>query len=86
MDGMNKLTLLKAAFLIILQGVSKTHKFKKHFRGEMTARMHHLMKELWERFSDTFAVSNTSDGLVLPVIQIRVRAKLRAKVALLTFV
>lgn len=83
---MNKFTLLRTVLLIILQGVSKTHKFKKHFWNETVARMYQLLRELGEKFSGTFVVHNTSKRLVLPVVQIRVRAKLRAKLALPAFV
>jgi len=55
-DGMNKFTLLRAAVLIIPQGILKTREFKKRFWAEMAARMHQLMRGMRGRFCDTFVL------------------------------
>jgi len=38
------------------------------------------------RFCDTFVLGNTYKGSVLPVFQVRVRAKVRAKLASMAFI
>jgi len=83
---MNKFTLLRAAVLIIPQGILKTREFKKRFWAEMAARMHQLMRGMRGRFCDTFVLYNTSNGSVLPVVQVPVRAKVRAKLAPTAFI
>jgi len=94
---MNKFTLLRAAVLIIPQGILKTREFKKRFWAEMAARMHQLMRGMRGRFCDTFVLYNTSNGsvlpvvqvpvrAVLPVVQVPVRAKVRAKLAPTAFI
>ena len=83
---MNKFTLLRAAVLIIPQGILKTGEFKKRFWAEMAARMHQLMRGMRGRFCDTFVLYNTSNGSVLPVVQVPVRAKVRAKLAPTAFI
>ena len=80
-NRMNKFTLLRAAVLIIPQGILKTWEFKKRFWDEMAARTHQLIRGMWGRFCDTFVLDNTSKGSVLPVVQVGVRAKVRAKLA-----
>jgi len=86
MGWMNKFTLLRAAVLIIPQGILKTREFKKRFWAEMAARMHQLMRGMRGRFCDTFVLDNTSNGSVLPVVQVPVRAKVRAKLAPMAFI
>jgi len=86
MGWMNKFTLLRAAVLIIPQGILKTREFKKRFWAEMAARMHQLMRGMRGRFCDTFVLYNTSNGSVLPVVQVPVRAKVRAKLAPTAFI
>ena len=86
---MGKMTfdiLLRAAVLIIPQGVLKRREFKKHFWAEMAARVHQFIERIWGRFCDTFVPGNTYKGSVLPVFQVRVRAKLRAKLAPTAFI
>lgn len=83
---MNKFTLLRAAVLIIPQGILKTREFKKRFWAEMAASMHQLMRGMRGRFCDTFVLYNTSNGSVLPVVQVPVRAKVRAKLAPTAFI
>ncbi len=85
-DGMNKFTLLRVAVLIIPQGILKTRKDKKHFWAEMAARIHQLTRGMWGRFCDTFVLKNISKGSVLPVFQVPVRAKVRAKLAPMAFI
>ena len=72
---MNKFTLLGAVVLIIPQRVLEMREFNKHFWAEMAAGIHQLIKGMWGRFCDTFVLDNTSKGSVLPVVQVRVRAK-----------
>ena len=86
MGWMSKFTLLRAAVLIIPQEILKTRAFKKHFRAEMAAGIHQLIRGMWGRFCDTFVLDNTSNGSVLPVVQVPVRAKVRAKLAPLALV
>ena len=45
-DRMNKFTLLRAAVLIIPQGILKTWEIKKCFWTEMAARIHQLIREI----------------------------------------
>ena len=85
-NGMNKFTLLRATVLIIPQGILEMREFNKHFRAEMAAGIHQLIKGMWGRFCDTFVLDNTSNGSVLPVFQVPVRAKVRAKLAPLAFI
>ena len=76
---MGKMTfdiLLRAAVLIIPQGVLKRREVKKHFWAEIAARIHQFIGGIWGRFCDTFVPGNTYKGSVLPVFQVRVRAKL----------
>ena len=86
MDGISFYTLLRAAVLIIPQGVLKRREFKKHFWAEMAARVHQFISGTWGRFCDTFVPGNTYKGSVLPVFQVRVRAKVRAKLASMAFI
>ena len=86
MDGISFDTLLRAAVLIIPQGVLKRREVKKHFWAEMAARIHQFIGTIWGRFCDTFAPGNTYKGSVLPVFQVRVRAKVRAKLAPTAFI
>lgn len=83
---MNKLTLLRAVILIIPQGILKMRAFKKRFWAEMAAGIHQLIKGMWGRFCDIFVLDNTSNGSVLPVVQVPVRAKVRAKLAPMAFI
>jgi len=83
---MNKFTLLRAVVLIIPQGILKTREFKKRFWAEMAARIHQLTRGMWGRFCDIFVLDNTSNGSVLPVFQVPVRAKVRAKLAPLALI
>lgn len=76
MDDMTFDTLLRAAVLIIPQGVLKKRELKKHFWNEMAARVYQFIGGIWDRFCDTFVLCNTYEGSVLPVFQVRVRAKL----------
>ena len=55
----------KFTFFLILFGTAIAHLF----RGG-----------IWGRFCDTFALGNTYKGSVLPVFQVRVRAKLASMV------
>ena len=86
MDRMNNFTLIRAAVLIIPQGVLKTREFEKRFWAEMAARIHQLIREMWGIFCGTFVLDNTSNGSVLPVVQVPVRAKVRAKLAPMAFI
>ena len=86
MDGISFDTLLRAAVLIIPQGVLKRREFKKHFWAEMAARVHQFISGTWGRFCDTFVLGNTYKGSVLPVFQVPVRAKVRAKLAPTAFI
>ncbi|MBC8472803.1 MAG: hypothetical protein H8D56_25355 [Planctomycetes bacterium] len=83
---MNKLTLLRAVVLIIPQGILKAREFKKRFWAEMAARIHQLLRGMWGRFCDTFVFRNSSNGSILPVVQVPVRAKVRAKLAPTAFI
>ena len=83
---MNKFTLLRAAVLIIPRGILKTWEIKKCFWAEMAARIHQLIKGMRGRFCDIFVLDNTSNGSALPVVQVPVRAKVRAKLAPLALV
>ena len=83
---MNKFTLLRAAVLIIPQEILKMRAFKKRFWAEMAARIHQLIRGMRGKFCDTFVLDNTSKGSVLPVVQVPVRAKVRAKLAPLALV
>ena len=83
---MNKFTLLRAVVLIIPQGILKTREFKKRFWAKMAARIHQLIRGMWGRFCDIFVLDNTSNGSVLPVFQVPVRAKVRAKLAPLALI
>ena len=80
---MNKLTLLRAVVLIIPQGILKMWAFKKLFWAEMAARIHWGMRG---RFCDAFVLRNSSNGSILPVVQVPVRAKVRAKLAPMAFI
>jgi len=82
MGWMNKFTLLRAVILIIPQGILKMREFKKHFQAEMAARIHQLTRGMRREFYDTF----TSNGSVLPVVQVGARAKVRAKLAPTVFI
>jgi len=82
-DEMNKLTLLRAVVLIIPQGILKTQEFEKRFWAEMATRIHWGM---WGKSCDAFVLDNTSNGSVLPVVQVPVRAKVRAKLAPMAFI
>jgi len=86
MDGISFDTLLRAAILIIPQGVLKRREVKKHFWAEMTARVHQFIRGIWARVCDTFVPDNTYKGSVLPVFQVPVRAKVRAKLAPTAFI
>ena len=83
---MNKLTLLRAIVLIIPQGIIKMREFNKRFWAEMAARTHQLIRGMCGRFCDTPVLDNTSNGSVLPVVQVPVRAKVRAKLAPTAFI
>ena len=83
---MNKFTLLRAVVLIIPQGILKMREFRKLFWAEMAARIHQFIRGVWGRFCDTFVLDNTSNGSVLPVVQVPVRAKVRAKLAPMAFI
>ena len=86
MDRISFDTLLRAAVLIIPHGVLKRRGFKKHFLAEITARVHQFIGGIWGRFCDTFVLCDTYEGSVLPVFQVRVRAKVRAKLAPTAFI
>ena len=86
MDGISFDTLLRAAVLIIPQGVLKRREFKKRFWAEMAAGIHKLIKGMRGRFCDAFVFDNTSNGSILPVVQVPVRAKVRAKLAPTAFI
>ena len=86
MEKMTFDTLLRAAVLIIPQRVLKRRELKKHFWTEMAARVHQFISGTWGRFCDTFVPGNTYKGSVLPVFQVRVRAKVRAKLAPTAFI
>ncbi len=67
----------------------KEPEFKVEFdrqRDEIAARIHQLIKGMRGRFCDTFVLDNTSNGSVLPVAQVPVRAKVRAKLAPMTLI
>jgi len=83
---MNKLTLLRAVVLIIPQGILKTWELKKRFWAEMAAGIHQLVGGMWWRYCDAFVLDNTSNESVLPVVQVPVRAKVRAKLAPMAFI
>jgi len=83
---MNKLTLLRAVVLIIPQGILKMRAFKKRFWAEMAVGVHQLIGGMRGRFCDIFVLRNSSNGSVLPVVQVPVRAKVRAKLAPTAFI
>ncbi len=83
---MNKLTLLRAVILIISQGILKMRELKKRFQVEMAARIHQFIRGMWGRFCDAFVLDNTSNESILPVVQVPVRAKVRAKLAPTAFI
>lgn len=83
---MNKLTLLRAVVLIIPQGILKMRELKKRFRAEMAARIDQLIRGMRGRFCDAFVLRNSSNGSILPVVQVPVRAKVRAKLAPTAFI
>jgi len=86
MDGTNKFTLLREAVLIIPHGVLKLLEFEKDFLAEMTTEVHQFTKEIWGRFRDEFLLAEAYKGSVLPVVQVGVRAKVRAKLAPTAFI
>ena len=60
--------------------------FEKRFWAEMAAGIHQLIRGMWGRFCDAFVLDNTSNGSILPVVQVPVRAKVRAKLAPMAFI
>lgn len=86
MDGMSFDTLLKATVLIIPLWVLRSLQFKIHFQDKIAAGLHKFMGKMGAIFCGEFLVFGTYKGSVLPVFQVRVRAKMRAKLAPTAFI